>query len=240
MADDYDDTKREILRQIESDVADFIASLDQDLPSGVPPPPKIEVTETSATPAEVELLQFGGQDTGVTPGLPSPPPPGECCNRDVEEITGIQFEGNIFGGSASPCSLTAGHNWTRIPHEDSYSSGSAQEFKLWIDADCQIQVDFNGGLPITEDCDGLSDWGGITLTDFTPDSGSPPHITLGFYAWGATAGGACTNFESFYGPSDIDVTLCDFSPLIDQYVIDDEGVDGCDATITIVIDLEIF
>lgn len=164
---------------------------------------------------------------------------GECCNRDVEEVGVIQFAGNIYGGSASPCSLTAFHSWVRIPHADDYSAPDAKEFKLWIDADCQIHFDINQGLPTTEDCDGAPDWGEVILTTFTVVNGASPYITFGFQARGH-APSCPTYFTSTFADTNINVTTCDLSPILGSYFIDDEGDDGCGHTITIAAGILIF
>ncbi len=67
------DLRRQIRAQTDEDVATFIAQLDSDVGSGVPPPPRIEVTEVSSQPVELELLPFGGQGSGAEPAPPTPP-----------------------------------------------------------------------------------------------------------------------------------------------------------------------
>ncbi len=73
--------RRQILAQADDDVAAFIAQLDSDVGSGVPPPPRIEVTEVSSQPIELELVPFGGQGSETVPTQPGSggggPPP--CC-----------------------------------------------------------------------------------------------------------------------------------------------------------------
>lgn len=76
--DDADILRRALRESADEDVAGFISSLDQDETTGVPPPPKIEITEVSSEPAQFDLMPFGAQAAETTPsgaGVPPPPPP---------------------------------------------------------------------------------------------------------------------------------------------------------------------
>jgi hypothetical protein len=95
--------RRQIRAQADADVASFIASLDQDDGSGVPPPPTIKVTEVSSQPVKIDFLGWGPQDAQTSPAPfspPSPPAPtGICCvGYDCSVTTEAECDGIWVGG----------------------------------------------------------------------------------------------------------------------------------------------
>lgn len=114
------DVQRAIQAQLDEDVAEFISSLDQDVRSGVPPPPKIEITEVTSEAAELEFVPFGAQGAETTPssvGIIPPPseanwacclPDGTCTDTtepDCISLGGVWHEGQLCDDEENPCPL---------------------------------------------------------------------------------------------------------------------------------------
>lgn len=70
--------RRQIRAQADADVAAFIASLDQDEESGVPPPVKIKISEVSTQPVEFAPFDFGHEESGTATAAGSTPAPATC------------------------------------------------------------------------------------------------------------------------------------------------------------------
>src|SRR5215468_7512504 len=105
MADEVD-YRREILKVADQDAAFFLQRSLEGEDTGIPPPPVIEITETSADPVRFDVLGFGTQGAGTQPagggggGGPGGPPGPErwaCCmglepcvdNKTLFECSGL-------------------------------------------------------------------------------------------------------------------------------------------------------
>ena len=110
LGDDDDQARRAIRAQADEDVAAFIAQLDSDVGSGVPPPPQIRVTEVSSQPYEFDLLARGDQGAGTAPSTTPGPIIGACCvdgecSVTTESECAGEWQGVGTDCSPNPCGV---------------------------------------------------------------------------------------------------------------------------------------
>lgn len=239
--------ERKILEEAEQQAFDTAQAF-YDVPtSGIRPPPAIDETETVLDP-QLFGFDFGQQPT--TEVLPTTSSEGgDCCPRDVTEINLLQFafSASYTGGSDPPgcdpyydpsCIFCGGDSCsnsvalTRIPYLDSYSAPN--QFKLWLDADCQIHFDTNASpWLIRFGCASSSFYVNylFTLTAFTFVTGPPAYLTLGFNFVASSIncdGCNCpdSSCSATFADTNIPIDKCDFSNLLGNHTVSNTCTDA--------------
>ncbi len=151
MLDDNDDElRRQFRAQVDADVANWIESLGQDEGSGVPPPPRIKITEVSTNPVEFDPFAFGHEGSGTSPAPPTTvPAPWACCLPDG---------GGCEMMTQADC-LAAGGTWkigqkctdNPCPFECDGSVSVHHEVSVSVSGTCNSGITFDGSGTATAD-----------------------------------------------------------------------------------------
>lgn len=162
------------------------------------------------------------------------------CPRDAYEITGFTISGSATFTPCSACtdacsSLTCSYTqtWTRISYLDSFSAPN--QFKIWIDASCNVNYDDNRtASPISVDCSVFGphyiDFGidnlhaSINLTPFSFSTPLPVLFALHFFPEGDSGCFFDTCAPVF--DASIQVDHCDLTPILGTHTVSDSVTDA--------------
>ncbi len=151
------------------------------------------------------------------------PPPVDCCNREVTEISTMTLSANVSADCGVDCTggCSISRTWHRIPHTVAHTPGM-DEFWLWTeDPGCNMLVEFfqDDFLHPTATCvdTGAGLAGSVDLNQFQifPSGGHNFDILMQFFVALSRISGTCLDGDcnGFSDPFDIPVTACDVSAL---------------------------